>query len=378
MAHEPVNNIPVPPSGPKNADIMIVGEAPAKAEVDKMVPFVGGAGQELNDWLEIAGLSRNHVRVTNVLPWRSPTNKVADLCYKKKEVDQQYQDWKETLREQYPAFPWPDKYTWPHIGTAGAYLPPRFLYRLPELADEIRETDPNIIIPMGNLACWAVLGQTGITKIRGTVAESSLPPGYKVIPMTHPAAILRNYEERPICLMHMMKVAEQADDPTISRPERHILIDPTLEDIEDFYHTYFKQATYSGVDIETIPDQQLISIVGFSADENHALVIPFTDTRQENGSYWQSEEEEIRAWEWVKVMCQDAAVAKVLQNGLYDIFWLYEQLGITLQGNIHDTLILSRALQPELPADLGTLGSMFTNEPAWKLMRKGKTNKELE
>ena len=71
-------------------------------------------------------------------------------------------------------------------------------------------------------------------------------------------------------------------------------------------------------------------------------------------------------------------MAKVLQNGLYDIFWLYEQLGITLRGNIHDTLILSRALQPELPADLGTLGSMFTNEPAWKLMRKGKTNKELE
>ena len=375
---EPVNKKPVPPIGPKNAKIVIVGEAPARAEVDKMIPFQGGAGKELNSWLEHAGLRREDIYITNVLPWRSPRNKIVDFCVKKREAEEAYQEYLPGLREQYPDFPWPEKYTWKHIGQAGAYLHPKYLYRLPELRDEILRVNPNLVIPMGNAACWGTIGQTGISKIRGTVAWTENPEGYKALPITHPAAVLRNYSDRPICLLHMQKAEKESHEPGFYRPGRHILIDPTLEEIEDFYHTYFKKAKYCGLDIETIPHRQIITMVGFSADETHAVVVPFADSRQPDGSYWTTPETERQAWEWVKTFCQKAAVEKVLQNGLYDLFWLWEQFGITTRGNVHDTLILSRSLQPELPADLGTQGSMFTNEPAWKLMRKKKSAKELE
>ena len=60
---------------------------------------------------------------------------------------------------------------------------------LPFLERHITLADPQIIVLMGNTPCQALLGQTGITALRGTWTEVL---GKPCLPMFHPAYLLRN------------------------------------------------------------------------------------------------------------------------------------------------------------------------------------------
>jgi len=63
-------------SGDKNADLLIVGEAPNEYEDDKGRPFVGKAGKLLDKILNAIGLSRTeNVYLTNVLKCKTPRNR---------------------------------------------------------------------------------------------------------------------------------------------------------------------------------------------------------------------------------------------------------------------------------------------------------------
>jgi len=66
---------PVPGEGPPDARVMVVGEAPGKAEDEQGRPFVGPAGRLLNRLLELAGLKREEVYITNVVKCRPPGNR---------------------------------------------------------------------------------------------------------------------------------------------------------------------------------------------------------------------------------------------------------------------------------------------------------------
>ena len=58
----------------------------------------------------------------------------------------------------------------------------------PFLMKHIDLIKPKIIVLMGNTPCQALLGKSGITKLRGQWTEFS---GYTVLPMFHPAYLLR-------------------------------------------------------------------------------------------------------------------------------------------------------------------------------------------
>jgi uracil-DNA glycosylase len=132
------------------ARLMIVGEAPGRDEDREGFPFVGKAGQLLDNMLAAIGLSRksedakNAVYITNVVPWRPPQNRD------------------------------------PNEAEMAMLVP--FLLRHIELAQ------PDIVIPMGNIACQALLGQRGITRLRGDWVETGKHP---MMPMFHPAYLLR-------------------------------------------------------------------------------------------------------------------------------------------------------------------------------------------
>jgi uracil-DNA glycosylase family 4 len=66
---------PVPGEGPLDARVMVVGEAPGRREDEQGRPFVGPAGQLLNRLLELAGLRRDMVYITNVVKCRPPGNR---------------------------------------------------------------------------------------------------------------------------------------------------------------------------------------------------------------------------------------------------------------------------------------------------------------
>ena len=79
----------VPGEGPARVDILFIGEAPGFHENRQGKPFVGQAGQFLDELLKAAGVDRSQVFITNVVKCRPPNNR--DL-YPRKQVCQAYLD----------------------------------------------------------------------------------------------------------------------------------------------------------------------------------------------------------------------------------------------------------------------------------------------
>ena len=133
------------------ARVMVIGEAPGREEDQRGLPFVGAAGQLLDRMFDAIGLSRAApdalagLYVTNVLPWRPPGNRDP--------------------------------------------LPEEIAQMQPFLSRHVDLADPDLVVLMGNSACLAGLGKRGITRLRGTWAEAF---GRPVLPMAHPAYLLRN------------------------------------------------------------------------------------------------------------------------------------------------------------------------------------------
>ena len=61
--------------GPRNADVMFIGEGPGEQEDLKGEPFVGPAGKLLDDMLSIIDLSRENCYIANIVKCRPPKNR---------------------------------------------------------------------------------------------------------------------------------------------------------------------------------------------------------------------------------------------------------------------------------------------------------------
>ncbi|MGI8661075.1 MAG: uracil-DNA glycosylase [Thermoleophilaceae bacterium] len=136
-------------NGNADADLMLVGEAPGAREDAQGVPFVGRAGQLLDELLAEQGLSRSDVFVTNVLKSRPPGNRD----------------------------PQPDE-----IQTCRPYL-----------ERQVELIEPRVICTLGNFATKLLSGSPrGITQVHGTAQERELGGrGVRLYPLFHPAAALR-------------------------------------------------------------------------------------------------------------------------------------------------------------------------------------------
>ena len=247
-------------AGPHDAKIAIVGECFGEQEALIGKPFQGYSGQELTRMLQEAGLSRRDCFLTNVLALRPPNNDLGALCCNKTSCG--------------------EGYTLPHLGKIGQYLQPQYLPELDRLRDELTQVSPNLIIALGATACWALLHTNGIGALRGTVATSSLVP-HKVLPTYHPAAVLRNWAWRPIAIADLIKAKRESDFPEIKRPERFILVNPTIAEAREWVDQHLKSEC--ACDIET--KFGMIEMVGFSSSPTHAMVIPFWD-KNKGGNYW--------------------------------------------------------------------------------------------
>jgi len=133
------------------ARVMVLGEAPGREEDQQGLPFIGPAGQMLDRMFAAIGLSRRSAEperalyITNIVPWRPPQN-----------------------RDPSPA---------------------EIAMFMPFVARHVALIDPAVLVLMGNIPCFGVLGQRGITRLRGQWAEAL---GRPVLPMFHPAYLLRN------------------------------------------------------------------------------------------------------------------------------------------------------------------------------------------
>ncbi len=132
--------------GDFGADLMFVGEAPGRNEDIEGEPFVGAAGQLLDELLAGIGIERDQVYIANVLKCRPPNNRD----------------------------PLPDE-----IDSCKGYL-----------RDQIRMISPRVVMTLGNFATKLLLRtETGITRLRGQRFDWWL--GATLVPTFHPAAALR-------------------------------------------------------------------------------------------------------------------------------------------------------------------------------------------
>lgn len=252
----------------------------------------------------------------------------------------------------------------------GKHIHSRYQPELDRLADELVNLDPNLIIAFGNTPLWALTGKTGISKLRGTtMASTHTVSEFKLLPTYHPAAVLRQWELRPVAVMDLQKAQREATFPEIRRPKREIWIEPTIEDIARFIAEKVIGCRCLSVDVETSGNQ--ITNIGFAPSPQIAINIPFYDSRAKGRSYWPTKDLEHKAWKLVRGVLVDPTIPKVFQNGLYDIAFLARSYGIGVRGAKDDTMLLHHALQPESLKGLGFLGSIYTDEGAWKQDRKG-------
>lgn len=332
--------------GPRDATIAIVGDVWGQQEVLAGIPFMGSGGQELTRLLKESNIARGSCFLTTVFPLQPERGDVESICVNKAGAGAGY--------------------TMPPL-RMGKYILPELLGELPRLKSELETVRPNLIIAVGQLAAWALLLSPGISAIRGTVAQCVLAPGLKVLPTYHPTAVLRNWALRPIVLADLMKASREALFPEIRRPQRLVTIEPHLEDIAEWVKDILANPPEAlGTDIETWKGQ--ITMIGFARSRSDALVIPFISEGKPGHNYWDNPGEERDAWRFVRVLLE-SPIPKIFQNGVYDIGYLM-RLGLKVNAAYRDTMLLHHAMYPELQKGLGFLGSVYTTEASWKLMRK--------
>ena len=162
--------------GPTPCKIMFIGQAPGRDENERGVPFIGQAGQRLNQCLALIDLPRDDVFATNVCSCYPP----GDRAPKVDEVD---------------------------VCIQGLY-------------DEIRKVKPEVLVLLGSTATHAFF-KTNVTSVRGMPLTWEFEgKTYKVMSTFHPAATLRRWEDFEIMKADFQKVRDLYDGKDISSPGR--------------------------------------------------------------------------------------------------------------------------------------------------------------
>jgi len=136
--------------GDAHARLMFVGEGPGADEDAQGLPFVGRAGQLLNNMINAMGLKREQVYIANIVKCRPPQNRV----------------------------PEPEE-----AGTC-----------MPFLEQQIAAVQPEVIVALGATAATYLLGaKSSLGSLRGKIHASR---GAKLIVTYHPAFLLRDPRQK--------------------------------------------------------------------------------------------------------------------------------------------------------------------------------------
>jgi uracil-DNA glycosylase len=145
-------------TGNPEARVMLVGEAPGYQEEKEREPFVGPAGQKMNDILKAMGISREEVYISNIVKFRPATPK-------------------QTTNNRKPS-------------------PEEMAACLPFVRAEIGIVKPECIIALGGTAAEGLLGLTGtVTSMRGPWHDFE---GTPVRVTYHPSYLLQSGGSNPV------------------------------------------------------------------------------------------------------------------------------------------------------------------------------------
>lgn len=180
----------VPGEGPPDAKIMFIGEAPGFNEDRQGRPFVGAAGQFLEELLALAGLRRADVYITNVVKHRPPNNRDP-------ESDE--------------------------IAACGSYL-----------ERQIAALNPRVIVTLGRYSMAKWFPGEKISRIHG---QPKRVGNRLIVPMLHPAAALHQPQNRPLIETDFRRLPEflaQAERDAASVPAPTTALEPPPEQMRMF------------------------------------------------------------------------------------------------------------------------------------------------
>ena len=141
------------------AEIVFIGEAPGKNEDIQGIPFVGAAGKFLNEMLEMIGLSRENIYITNIVKYRPPNNR-------------------DPLPEEKSVF-------------------------LPYLQQQLDIIKPKLIVTLGRHSMDSLLPGLKISQVHGQPKRHA---GRVYLPLFHPAAALYNGAMRQTLIDDFAKI----------------------------------------------------------------------------------------------------------------------------------------------------------------------------
>ena len=149
--------------GPRNADVLFVGEGPGEQEDLRGEPFVGPAGQLLDDMLSIIDLSRENCYIANIVKCRPPRNR----------------DPLETEQEACIGY----------------------------LRNQVALMKPKIIVCLGRIAATKIIREDfRITREHGQWTQKN---GIHMTAIYHPSALLRDLNKRPETFRDLLSLREK-------------------------------------------------------------------------------------------------------------------------------------------------------------------------
>ena len=149
--------------GPRNADVMFIGEGPGEQEDLKGEPFVGAAGMLLDDMLSIIDLSRENCYIANIIKCRPPRNR----------------DPLETEQDACIGY----------------------------LRNQVALIQPKIIVCLGRIAAMRIIRPDfRITQDHGTWTQKN---GVWMSAIYHPSALLRDLTKRPETFDDLLSLREK-------------------------------------------------------------------------------------------------------------------------------------------------------------------------
>jgi len=325
----------VPPTGNPDAELAGCGEQPGTDEIRARPPkpFVGPAGRALDECLQMTKIVRRDIYLTNV---------IKDLDAPLKHYINIDTRGKATIH--------PDGYQYIH-----------------ELGEELKKL-PNLkcIVAFGNIALLALTNRVGITKWRGSVLESTIVPGLKVVPTFHPATIIPpkfNYLNKPLICEDLLKANYESGFSDIVRQPREITVKPSFDESIDVLNYCYEAGVRGqiiGIDIEVIGGE--LDCISFAWSFDQAISIPF---RGPKGEYFNIEQE-LEIMLLIAKIIQEPRITKAGANFIFDTQFLFHKYGIVPRGILHCTQIAQKISYPDFAAGLDFVTSMHTDVPYYK------------
>ena len=323
-----------PTVGADQCDIMIVGSSPDGFAIKTPKPFAHAQETILNNCLHQAGLIQAQVFMTNFIWDQVNIDKLWSPKRKKNPANR-------------------------IIGNIDPYK--QSLWSL------IKQVKPRVIVPLGDLPTYVLTKRDKVTAIRG-YPFSLADTGIYVVPSLEPGKMVFSNHEWRWYLSHDLRKARRISenaDVVVTWDKCKIIIPKTFVEAIVLIDMIAKQPKVAW-DIE-VSDFHT-SCMGFCYEPRVGISIPI-DMR------W-TEQEETYLWRKLAALLENPNVCKIVQNGVFDVQFMANEMGIFVQNYSIDTMTSHHIMYPDFKKSLEFLGSIHTYYPYWKDELAGKTIKE--